>query len=460
MKYETAKKAYKDGRYVEAVESALEALEKNPEYEEARQILVSAFNEGTAAYLAPAEKNAAESDPVMLDLAVGYYDKLIAMNNFVKAAGNSDVSYTDYQPAQTDVRLKLIAAHYETGKKRLASGDYKQARMAIDNFNYVAANSKDYADIQALLKNAQAAAVVDVAVSAGEAGGEWEQYVFSRLTIDSKYTDDIADHEFINLLPAGTYKGSSLDLMLKDLTAGKIDIVIQIQKPEVSINFKKVENHNVPLPVGNPVIECGYEQGVDYNNSFKANYKIYAKGTDNKAAVVDQGTFSGTDSGSYRVYRVYWVKEDVKLSFDGDQNYWDLAYVKPGLDAGSAGPGLYSLKADTNKFWPDYEDAGSVAELEKKYFDEFFGSFDRAYDYFGSPTFIVIDGYYYPDDESYSFLDGSNYSESRAFRDKSSPLLQAVSYVMYQLCEQDKKNPKSYYPDLTSDLNEYIITNF
>ena len=121
--------------------------------------------------------------------------------------------------------------------------------------------------------------------------------------------------------------------------------------------------------------------------------------------------------------------------------------------------GLYSLKEDTEIFRNDFETHGGGSDLEDYYFGKFY-SFNDAHDYFGNPTFTLIDSYYNADSDSYFFLDGPDFNSARDYRNLTSSLIGPISFVMYQLFERDKMDETIYYSNLAFKMSDYIIANF
>lgn len=451
MSYEAARRAYKDKDYVTAVDKAMTALNKNPEYAEAENLLVQAFTEGTQFHLNKAEKGVSEGGINGLETALESFRYLVNLHKTGSITGNQRISIQDFSGKVEETRDHLVEAYYLAGVKALNEEDYKKARDAVAWFKKVLGQSSDYKDTADLLEQAMDEAVAVIAVSAGNPEtNDWAATVLSFLALESEY---------IKIEPWEKYPGNGmvgpLDQMMNTLLSGKVDFVINISSPRVNLQATEVRNHNVLLPVENPIISSGYEHGYDYNNTYSVEYTVYGSG----AKIVDQGVIEGQDQGSFRLYRSYWDKEDETLIFNDVESEWDMGTLIPGLDDGSIQKGFQAIKEKTLSEMFTLETVGEGYALRDYYLDQFI-SFDEMHEYFGDPIFTVVDGYYDPTSDSYYFQDGRNYEESNSFKSKSWNIGMQVTNAMLQRFKEDKLVESKYYGPMAMELTEYVTESF
>lgn len=165
--YRQGERALEAGDYVEAATLAIEALDKNPEFEDARALLDRAFTQGTRTWEQAVTDLESSDDEFAYDRIYPLYEKLDVLHSTVGAsthAGNLDVaSYAEKIAAAKETAAE---AHYQAGVSALDGGDFRSAREAVRRFQSAQRIVADYKDASDLEAEARELAKVTVMVYA------------------------------------------------------------------------------------------------------------------------------------------------------------------------------------------------------------------------------------------------------------------------------------------------------
>lgn len=171
--YRDGERALEAGDYVSAASLAIDALDKNAEFEEARSLLSRAFNQGTARWEAAVSDLESSGEQFAYDSIYPLYEKLEALHSTVgDSMHGADFDVERYADRIADAREKAADAHYQAAIAALEKGDFRSARNAVREFNVVQRIVPDFKDAAALQDKARELATVTLMVYAdGEPSG-------------------------------------------------------------------------------------------------------------------------------------------------------------------------------------------------------------------------------------------------------------------------------------------------
>lgn len=164
--YREADKAFNQGDYAAAVESALSALGQNPQFKDAETLLQKAWGEGRARYSALVKELAPSNSASDYERLVAVYDADIRMNAAAAKAERADLKPNAASlKAPRDAAFKrLLDLHYQEGSALLAQGAREAGKAAYGHFERLQALSPDFKDSAAKLARAKELGMTRLAV--------------------------------------------------------------------------------------------------------------------------------------------------------------------------------------------------------------------------------------------------------------------------------------------------------
>ncbi|WP_143559170.1 hypothetical protein [Alkalispirochaeta americana] len=235
-------RAFEQGKYAEAVDHALNALETNPDFEEARELLGKAFRTGTTTYEGSIAQKKASSEPFRWDEIWKIYATLEKMHQAVAASPYSNAFDTkSYAEPLAEARETAAAERYAAGVEALGKGGFGNARIAIEHFEKAAEAIPGYQDLNDQMAQAREQAVSRVVVTANsDALGELLKQVEGTLSSQETYAAIDLVQANHSLSEARERFSSSHDFL----------IYLDAEKKSESI----VDNSDVPMVEGGKTV--------------------------------------------------------------------------------------------------------------------------------------------------------------------------------------------------------------
>ncbi len=172
--YRAGDRAFNAEKYDEAVIHALQALDVNPEFEDAKALLDKAFKTGTSAYESIITQKKATSEPFRWDDIWKAYASLDKMHRAVAASPYSgEYSTKPYAAPLGEAREKAAAERYAAGVETLGKGGFRNARKALNHFAKADEAVPGYQDLNAQVAKARKQAVSKVVIAAN--GGRFQE---------------------------------------------------------------------------------------------------------------------------------------------------------------------------------------------------------------------------------------------------------------------------------------------
>ncbi|POR04030.1 hypothetical protein AU468_04235 [Alkalispirochaeta sphaeroplastigenens] len=291
-------RAFEQGKYAEAVEHALNALESNPDFEEARDLLGKAFRTGTTTYESTIAQKKASSEPFRWDGIWKVYATLEEMHRAVAASPYSKAfDVKSYAEPLAEAREAAATERYAAGVEALGAGGFRNARIAVEHFTKAAEAIPGYQDLNDQMAQAREQAVSRVVVTANsDAYGELLKLVEGTLSSQETYVAIDLVQANHSLPEARDRFSSSHDFL----------IYMDVDKGSGSV----VDNSNTPMVEGGKVVRRE-------TRGFTHRYNVAARLIDlsNGSEIVSENHEStSTHSISYNF--LYNEREE-RLNLDG-----------------------------------------------------------------------------------------------------------------------------------------------
>jgi len=154
--YRDGKKALKNKKYAEAIEKTLDALDANPEFEEAKDQLKEAFKKGNGLYMGKIEEARASNDQFANETIWPAYDELNKIHKAMAKGGNeaSGFDVKDYTAQAEEAKAAAIETRYTAGVTLLEKGNAESAKASVEHFMKVTEWDNAYKEVQNMLKEA------------------------------------------------------------------------------------------------------------------------------------------------------------------------------------------------------------------------------------------------------------------------------------------------------------------
>lgn len=309
--YRDGENLLKQGRFDEAAAKALTALDKNPEFEEAADLLDRAVNEGTQKIPSQIEGMKSSNDPFVYDRILPLYQRMENLHQIVSASSYASQYKTKSWEAEIQESLQKAAeAHYAAGRELLAKGDYRSARNATAQFEAVQKFVPDYKDVAALTEQSIAAGVATAVVYLKQpiSGSNLEEYAQKILVNDAavkKFT------RFISSREAGLSAGLSADAAAAR-AKGSADFLIYVGDFTIAGEAKPLRRVEAETTVKNGFINAQFpatQISASFELTASAPFAVY----DTASGEALQNDTISVDAGDYATYYVFNANENRDL---------------------------------------------------------------------------------------------------------------------------------------------------
>ncbi len=309
--YREGEKMLDQGRFDLAAEQAVAALEKNPEFEEAADLLDRAVQAGTKDAKAQIEKLKASDDRFAYDRIIPLYQM---MDNLHQAVSSSDyASQYETQSWEAEIkesREKAAEAHYAAGQELMAQGDYRSARKATAQFEMVQKILPDYKDTASRIEQSIEAGIATAVVYLKEPAGRdsLETQIQRTLSADKnikKFTRFVSTQELG--LPTGLSASAALNR-----AKGSADFLIYVGDYTVNGDVSPVSRSQAQTSVKSGFVTMQFpatKVSVSYDLTASAPYAVYET-VSGKAVKEDTISVDGGASASYYVFNSNEKKAD------------------------------------------------------------------------------------------------------------------------------------------------------
>lgn len=300
--YREGDRAREAGKYIEAASLAIEALDKNPEFEEAKVLLDQAFTHGTDAWEQAIADLESSDDEFAYDRIYPLYEKLEALHSTVRASTHArGFDVASYAEKIIAAKENAAEAHYLAGVATLEAGDFRSARKAVRQFQAADRIVEGYKDASALEAEARELAVVTVMVYAsGEPQGVFDES-FGHQVIRSAGVS-----QFTELVSGGPAAGTA-DIEEVLSHADGADFVLYATGTVAGEAYGPTQGEQTEFYPDT----TGYELSVGYESSLEGSFELYDVDTGesvvgNSLAVaqsehITMRVFEPSETGEYTV---------------------------------------------------------------------------------------------------------------------------------------------------------------
>ncbi len=188
----SAKRAYENGRYEEAVALSAERLRDKPDDRDARRLLVAAYDKAVEANLVEIEDVSRTQDPFRHEVVARSYERLNTLYHRLDRCPACDEVLPRrrlYSDELAQARTRAAEHRYALGVAKLEGRDRESAKEAIEHFMVVEQMVPDFRDTRARMDEAYARATLYVVVEPmaetqrdlREAQGDFQQRVLESL---------------------------------------------------------------------------------------------------------------------------------------------------------------------------------------------------------------------------------------------------------------------------------------
>jgi len=410
--YRAGKRAYNDGKYGHAASLTLSALEKNPELEEATELLDKIVYAGTTGSLEKIKQLKASDNRFAYDKIWQIYAVMDSLHKVISESSVSDTYETkSFSEETAQAKQAAAEAHYKAGKELLAKDNFKSARKAAPHFSTARSIVSDYKDSAELYKQAKEESIAYV-------------LVYSRQRIP----------ELESRVQKAARENSSVTKYTKFLSANTIGIGAGLTASQVASKMENMADYIVyvgdistdsdanPLSItdGNPIAGSIKTRVMSssYTQKASAPYSVVATAT---GKVMKNGTKSASSSNDIE-YTIMKSTGLETVNFGEGKKNWVYLYLN--VEAyNTISPYISNTKALVDKY--DREDFQSIqyfAELKK-----------------------IVDGKTYNYDSNllkftngqYSICYGDTYAESYRVKSEATTLLgSAITSAMKRLSKK------------------------
>ncbi len=186
--YRTGEKAYKAGNYVAAAEGAISALEANPDFEEAKDLLNRSFPKATEALEGGIEAVRSSSEQFPNETIAPLYEKLSGIHSRAGKLGLG-LAVQDYSAELKTAQEAILEDRYQAAIAALEAGGYKNARLAERYLDFVRQRVSDYKDINYYLNQAWDASVAKLYIHTAGDVSNLGEYVSKALKENKQFND-------------------------------------------------------------------------------------------------------------------------------------------------------------------------------------------------------------------------------------------------------------------------------
>lgn len=163
----SAKKAYNQGDYEQAVRLSVAKLREDPGNRNARAVLVQAYPKAVDANLQTVNAYAVLDDPLKWEPITRAYNRLNLLQQRMARCPVCDDLLPErklYIDEWNDARLKAADVRYRMGVSELRGTTRESAKLALEHFMLVEQFQQDYKDTRALMEQAVERATLHVVV--------------------------------------------------------------------------------------------------------------------------------------------------------------------------------------------------------------------------------------------------------------------------------------------------------
>ena len=280
--YRAGEAAYKAGDYVTAAESAASALEQNPRYDDAIDLLEKTFTKATIALEAEIEKLKASDQEFKYETITPIYERLKKIHD---AAGNVDINLQvqDYSEPLQAARDAILEDRYQAGIVLLQKGGFANARLAAQHLDIVRQQVSDYKHINYYLNQAWETSEASFYIYVADDLGNLASQIGSELSANRAFSANA------KLLPTGTIQTSinmSPDQVVSLAQDQGVDLLLYITG-ETSREVKPFTTHTKEVAAG----ISGVELSASYRFDIQGDWQVI----DVKSGeILDQDSYATT----------------------------------------------------------------------------------------------------------------------------------------------------------------------
>lgn len=286
--YRQAERRYEEGVYQDAVEFSIAALDKNPEFTEARELLDRALETGTRSIESEIAELEASDNPFAYDTIYLRYEKLHELHRTVaSSAYASEFDVQDYSTEIASARETAAEAHYQAGVDALEAGDFRSAREAAQQFRYANGIVDGYKDAAALEDRALELAKVTVLVHVPQEDAEIFGEFFARGVITATGAD--AFTEVVDASAVGLDSNATFEQIVNRLAGTEIDFVLSVDGNAAGDSYGPTTGEPTefyPDTVGYPI-------AVGYTATLSGSFELYEAAAQETVA---SGPYETTDA--------------------------------------------------------------------------------------------------------------------------------------------------------------------
>lgn len=282
--YRTGDKAYKAGNFAAAAEGAIAALEANPDFEEAKDLLSRSFDKATEALEGEIEAVRSGSEQFPNETIAPLYEKLSSIHS---RAGklNLGLEVKDYSAELKTAQDAILEDRYQAGIAALEAGGYQNARLAEQYLDFVRQQDSDYKDINYYLNQAWDASVAKLAIHAAGDLGDLAARLGKQLGENKQFND-------VNkLVSLGAGANASAAEVVSQAKGAGVDMVLYITG--------SVSSDSNPISIEDKELFTGFT-----GTALTAGYKVTISGD---WQIIDVAT------GEVRAQDSYSTGEEEKL---------------------------------------------------------------------------------------------------------------------------------------------------
>lgn len=267
--YRAGERAFKEGKYDVALEKALSALETNPEFPEAAELLQRTAEQGPRNILAEIDTLQSSGRAFASDSIWREYAHLERIHRIL--SGSSYASrYPTKSYAQERDEAKETAAeeYYQAGSRALARGDFRSAREASRYLASAQALIADYKDTQSLLAQAKEAGIARVMVYSVQGMDILERAAINALGGNPTVREFT---QFVSPAALGIGQGRSLANVVRDSQEADVDLLLYIESVTAGRVTDTRSRPNISLAGG---LLSGNEYTWGYNQEIEGTLQL------------------------------------------------------------------------------------------------------------------------------------------------------------------------------------------
>ncbi len=324
--YRQGERALKAGDYTQAVARAIEALDKNPEFEEARALLDRAFTQGTQTWEEAIAQLESSGEQFAYDKIYRCYEALEKLHTVAADsahAANLEVkSYSDKIAAAKETAAE---AHYQAGVAALEAGDFRSARQAVAQFQTAQGILEGYKDASDLEATARELAIVSMAVYVPESQAAFFTDSFGRSVARSAGVEEFT--EIVNASSMGVSGDASLDEVVSHARDTGADFVLYVTGTVSGETYGPTQGK----PTEFYPATTGYELTAGYQSALNGSFALVDVAAGD--TVVDQPLeVVHSDEITVRVFEPT-TQGQYTLHTDGGEVSGTFAVLETSLDA-------------------------------------------------------------------------------------------------------------------------------